>query len=151
MIWQTTRTLLAFVKWQVIQVVLHKKNASLSKTYDKSKNPALISWLIFLQHLRLLALRSFINELLTGVNSSDRLSLRWWYFLHIPWQLPTEKPTVTWPLATFMHTPSIWRIRWIFSTSLPFQRYRRPSMVPGVVHSAPLKVKYHRLQHKSQL
>ena len=50
MIWQTTRTLLAFVKWQV---VLHKKNASLSKTYDKSKNPALISWLIFLQHLRL--------------------------------------------------------------------------------------------------
>ena len=53
MIWQTTRTLLAFVKWQVIQVVLHKKNASLSKTYDKSKNPALISWLIFLQNLRL--------------------------------------------------------------------------------------------------
>ena len=54
MIWQTTRTLLAFVKWQVIQVVFYtKKNASLSKTYDKSKNPALISWLIFLQHLRL--------------------------------------------------------------------------------------------------
>ena len=70
----------------------------------------------------------------------------------IPLQLPTQNPTRTTPFWTFSHAPSICRTRCkSFLAPFPCIMYTTPSIPAGAEHSAPLKVKYHRLQQPWQL
>ena len=56
------------------------------------------------------------------------------------------------PWWTFSQTPSICRTRSkFFLPPFPCTMYTTPSMTAGFEHSAPLKVKYHRLQQSWQL
>lgn len=65
-----------------------------------------------------------------------------------PTQLPTLNPTRTHPWWMLLQCPSIWRTRWGFSFLT--LKWITPSMGSGPEHSAPLKVKYHRLQQLTQ-